>query len=1092
MLESIAKPSSSASPPVALSALSRVRQALLILPLIFTALLGSVFYQQATRDENFRYYPFVWRAQWIMPPFSDTQTACFRKHIWVSGSIKTAYVAVTSENFYEMMVNGRAVNGFFRPGVSRLLPKDSTTYNALGYPRRGQLARVFNIAPLLRSGHNVITVFVQSDEGPPRLIAQGAVYSNERLEIRSDASWRCAPSQEWQGVISWNSPHFMDGDWSHALATNERPSIPVDGETEVFEAPLRGYFLNAGTVRPSSMARFKRILTCPDTNVRGWLRVGTVLPYDLAINGKIVGSTSMVDRYSRSLLSRRGSVDALGRTQTGGTEYQYPTILGSSSIDVFMLKNLLRPGINEIEVTVHNKEATRVSHIPGIYLDGRFFFKDGSTQEIMTDGSWQAQSEGSALWQSAQIAATASDRFVVTAKMRIRGAVDAGGATYLRIIRNGATLLAAILILTWLTSVVLGRLGKRGDTSLFLYFCLTYLAPVSVLTLAFVTQAIFHGSPQDTFFSSSQFAFFALIGALIAWSIALALMIWQACRMDSFRSANAAQGAENRVPAYRVAVARYGCAGLLAAIMLTALAFYTRSIGRADYLPDEYVSLLAAKGILRTGIPYFEETGVVYTRSALFHYLLAFWMMVTGSVTSPYSTRLVACFWQMLTIPLIYLFGREARGRAAGLLAAALIAFSPYVIYYAREARFYTQLTFFCTLTFYLLLRSVRAPEREGYRLGVMLAYCGAYLSQQFAVAMAPAIGLVVILSGQARLWLRGRSLLGIGFILFVMAADFIAYSKWCQTPLPFVDTEAVLPLAFHTDILEVLPSMLLTNNERAQLILGIIYILGFVVVLAHSLLAHRRSETSASGWAWWSYLYLTSLVTILFTTLISSRPANRYIVHLVPLFSLTAACGIVQCSQFLGDTLARFSGRTSQARLVQWTCIVGVLLICLSAYRPARTWNALDRDNNRGVTVAARFIARNRLPSDKVMFFSPEVAQVELGKCDYMWRPRRGSIFKYVSKDGRIRERNSGAVVVDNVDKLRQVIARHPRVWLVVHGSTIGASGYNLDGQMNRLALDNFKVVAEPFGMRVMLWDQARNHYSNSARSYGFEQLNF
>ncbi len=227
-------------------------------------------------------------------------------------------------------------------------------------------------------------------------------------------------------------------------------------------------------------------------------------------------------------------------------------------------------------------------------------------------------------------------------------------------------------------------------------------------------------------------------------------------------------------------------------------------------------------------------------------------------------------------------------------------------------------------------------------------------------------------------------------------------------------------------------------------------------------------------------------------TTLASSRPSNRYIVHAVPLVALIASCVAIELGQSLYRLAKAALGAPASARLIQWGYALGVALICAAAYRPVRVWNTSERSNNRGITEASRFVAAHRRPGDKIMYFSPEVAMVELDQCDYMWRPRRGSIFKYMGPDGRLRERNSGAIVVDNPDKLLRVLAENQRVWLVIHPGSIGIPGPEVSGAMAQLLQDNFQIVAEPFGMQVLLWDRRLNVYHDAVRGYGFDQYNF
>src|SRR5690348_8954083 len=74
--------------------------ALLLTPIVLTALLSAYFFYQARFDEGFRYYPYDWRAQWITSPYKQTKTACFRKTIYVADQVRSAYLVLAADNFY--------------------------------------------------------------------------------------------------------------------------------------------------------------------------------------------------------------------------------------------------------------------------------------------------------------------------------------------------------------------------------------------------------------------------------------------------------------------------------------------------------------------------------------------------------------------------------------------------------------------------------------------------------------------------------------------------------------------------------------------------------------------------------------------------------------------------------------------------------------------------------------------------------------------------------------------------------------------------------------------------------------------------------
>ena len=102
----------------------------------------------------------------------------------------------------------------------------------------------------------------------------------------------------------------------------------------------------------------------------------------------------------------------------------------------------------------------------------------------------------------------------------------------------------------------------------------------------------------------------------------------------------------------------------------------------------------------------------------LYYLLLHGWVAQYGD--TPYYARLFSALFGIATIPLLYLTGKRMAGRWVGLAAAALLAFSPFHIYYAQEARMYTLLTFNAAVAMYALIRLLsdgRASQPIGGQL---------------------------------------------------------------------------------------------------------------------------------------------------------------------------------------------------------------------------------------------------------------------------------------------------------------------------------------------------------------------------------------
>ncbi len=89
---------------------------------------------------------------------------------------------------------------------------------------------------------------------------------------------------------------------------------------------------------------------------------------------------------------------------------------------------------------------------------------------------------------------------------------------------------------------------------------------------------------------------------------------------------------------------------------------------------------------------------------------LFFWMEHAMLTLGESETvlRLIPALFGIITIPVFYLIGVELLDRKAGILAAALLTFSPFAIFYSQEARAYAPMLFFLSVAFLFSLRTQR------------------------------------------------------------------------------------------------------------------------------------------------------------------------------------------------------------------------------------------------------------------------------------------------------------------------------------------------------------------------------------------------
>ena len=139
------------------------------------------------------------------------------------------------------------------------------------------------------------------------------------------------------------------------------------------------------------------------------------------------------------------------------------------------------------------------------------------------------------------------------------------------------------------------------------------------------------------------------------------------------------------------------------------LRFY--NLGANSLWLDEASTLMFARQSL-AGI--WESTAGGEFNPPLF-YWLEHAMLLLGE--SEFVLRFLPALLGVLTIPVVYFVGKEFKDQNVGLIAAALLAFSPFHIYYSQEARAYAPMLFFFSLALLFYVRANRSDEVRSWAL---------------------------------------------------------------------------------------------------------------------------------------------------------------------------------------------------------------------------------------------------------------------------------------------------------------------------------------------------------------------------------------
>jgi 4-amino-4-deoxy-L-arabinose transferase-like glycosyltransferase len=172
---------------------------------------------------------------------------------------------------------------------------------------------------------------------------------------------------------------------------------------------------------------------------------------------------------------------------------------------------------------------------------------------------------------------------------------------------------------------------------------------------------------------------------------------------------------------------------------LTALGVAVRfaSLGLQSYHHDEVIT--AARVIPGSFVHMLREVKGSESNPPLYYVLAWGWAKMFG--TGEVGLRSLSAVFGAATIPVSYFVGRELASRRAGLIAAAMVAVNPMLIWYSQEARSYALLVFFGALSLLFFVRALRTHGGRDLALWALasaLALCSHYFAV-FAVGIEAA-----------------------------------------------------------------------------------------------------------------------------------------------------------------------------------------------------------------------------------------------------------------------------------------------------------------------------------------------------------------
>jgi hypothetical protein len=337
--------------------------------------------------------------------------------------------------------------------------------------------------------------------------------------------------------------------------------------------------------------------------------------------------------------------------------------------------------------------------------------------------------------------------------------------------------------------------------------------------------------------------------------------------------------------------------------------------------------------------------------------------------TSEVALRSLSAVAGTGTIPLVYLLGRDMAGRRAGLVAAVLLAVSPFAIWYSQEVRNYAFLIFLSAVSTLAAWRIIVRGDRAWalYVASVTLALYS-NLSAAFLWLAQTVFGLGRLVRNR-RLWKWAGACLVIAVLFLPL---FLGLTRWVEMDgvgervvAPFADEEELLrgsttfspmavPYAVFTMVYGVglgpgahelhVNSPLIAFSRHLWLVVP-----AGLVAAALFLLGFKKLWAGGGAGRLVASVVVVPFAAAAVLALLNIKPFNvRYVAVMLPVVVVTLSAGVASLPVRRGAWL--------------WAAIVIFSLVSLRNYYYVPEY---AREDIRG---AAHYVAQNERPGDIVL----------------------------------------------------------------------------------------------------------------------------
>ncbi|WP_256874946.1 glycosyltransferase family 39 protein [Nostoc sp. C052] len=1058
------------------------------------------------------------QAHWIAPQ-TPTYRFYTRNTFNLSDNATAAWLRISADNDFTLYVNGREIakennvtNSSRGLGAGLRLPlqdiNDSNRYDAktsanylLASSNDWKLTAYVDLTRHLQPGKNVIALEIQKGKTNPRVVVEGAVYLTDDATPISlstgETTWRVSNLSETRQSLQWFDRDFSDENWLEAKVLGSvRETTYSRLSKNLFDRRLQGNWIT-GNQSSQGQVWLRGSWQIPTNRIlRTYIRFAGQGTYSLLLNGNFINSYRADNGKQLHLLEITkfiqpgNNILAVSLTSPINTLLTSVKSIKSNSILNFFLDGWAETVTGEIigEIATDNAWTALNQPVSG-WTKGVGNEKSVSLLGLPKPEDFQRNFEGNAyllnypnyLWcQSLWLIGGVVLAIIYASLLGFW--LGYGNRWWENFTAGSAILSPSILFLAAIgllkhrfAEAEVGLLFAQPQSNYVILFGFTAIIALTLvytrvnrninkLPLSFIWFSLGLVACVSCSLASGGNVFSVFILALVAAIIAY-IFVWMQKQEQS--TILILQDKFNLIQQ------RWPIWGeWIFLILIVSVGFGLRvyNLDFIDLDSDENTSLDASRGILRTGAPI-ATSGIWYTRSPFYHYLLAFWLRVVGD--SIVNARLLSVIWGTATLVLVYIVARKVTGKVwIALLVALVLAVEPCELWYSRFIRCYQILQFFTIFSFWSFLKGFIEKSGRHYQYLFFVSLTLSLLTQEINLTVIPVffIGFIYFYRPFS---LRNDWQI---FVCSLMTSVIFIYNLAIAairniTPLAALSNATASYLRLHFADVTDLFAMLLIGPDRTHTVLSFFFLLGFIYFLK------IRDQKVI-------FLFSAIFINLVLITVLTYNLAERYVYSLYPLIILlsiySAICLIEALIKGVGLLVYSLPHLKSFA-------LFGIVILIVFNIQPMRVLATYDESLTRRNNELLTYVRTHREAKDIVISPMSSFASISLVKLDYyLFSFKDNENFDTVYwHDGKLIDRWAGGVILNSVDQLNHILEKSERVWINIDDVRNNRVTPELRDYIKKLG----KPVFETFGTRLRLWqpeDGLPNRIPNKGKDLG------